>query len=216
MTEISNEEKKEQETKNSLLQTAGTCKKMLPVLIASLLLTESMHTLTTYYNQLQYESVGIPVQWFGILFMIMNLVSLSTGLLDTITQRIQRDQFMMMLFVMAAVLSIGIIFTHSAILSVVIFACMVCAESMTYALMNDIENESIDGTPRASTLSLYSLFQHLGMFFTGVSFGVAADQSLTTSYGLSAVFCVVGLISYIFWYKNRSMLVKKEEKESNP
>ena len=123
---------------------------------------------------------------------------------------------MMMLFVMAAVLSIGIIFTHSAILSVVIFACMVCTESMTYALMNDIENESIDGTPRASTLSLYSLFQHLGMFFTGVSFGVAADHSLTTAYGLSAVFCVVGLISYIFWYKNRSMLVKKEEKESNP
>lgn len=210
------EEKKEQETKNSLLQTAGACKKMLPVLIASLLLTESMHTLTTYYNQLQYESVGIPVQWFGILFMIMNLVSLSTGLLDTITQRIQRDHFMMMLFVMAAVLSIGIIFTHSAILSVVIFACMVCAESMTYALMNDIQNESIDGTPRASTLSLYSLFQHLGMFFTGVSFGVAADHSLTASYGLSAVFCVVGLISYIFWYKNRSMLIKKEEKESNP
>ena len=73
-----------------------------------------------------------------------------------------------------------------------------------------------DGTPRASTLSLYSLFQHLGMFFTGVSFGVAADHSLTAAYGLSAVFCVVGLISYIFWYKNRSMLVKKEEKESNP
>ena len=36
---------------------------------------------------------------------------------------------------------------------------------MTYALMNDIQNESIDGTPRASTLSLYSLFQHLGMKF---------------------------------------------------
>ena len=148
--------------------------------------------------------------------MIMNLVSLSTGLLDTITKRIQRDHFMMLLFVMAAVLSIGIIFTHTAILSVVIFACMVCAESMTYALMNDIQNESIDGTPRASTLSLYSLFQHLGMFATGISFGFAADHSLATAYGLSAVFCVIGLFSYIFWYKNRSMLVKTEEKESNP
>ena len=112
---------------------------------------------------------------------------------------------MMMLFVMAAVLSIAIIFTHSAILSVVIFACMVCAESMTYALMNDIQNESIDGTPRASTLSLYSLFQHLGMFFTGVSFGVAADHSLTATYGLSASIYILTVcqtfLRVIFRYK---------------
>ena len=49
-------------------------KTIILVLLASVLLTETTHILTIFYNQLQYERVGIPLPYYGMIFMVLQLL----------------------------------------------------------------------------------------------------------------------------------------------
>lgn len=141
-----------------LKQTAVSCINVMALLVASVPVTESTHTLSVFYNQLQYEKVGIPVGWYEILCLIIQTCGLCNGMLEKILHRIPERKLILLQVVIATTVSFSLISVTSPVLSVVIFAILTCIENMYFAILNVLENETIGEQTRASTLSFYSLF----------------------------------------------------------
>lgn len=194
------EEKKERE-KTDIKELLRLLLGIVPLLVAAALLTESTHMLSTFYNQLQYERAGIPVGCYGILYMVMQICALSTGMLEKLMKKISKEQLAELITVMALICSFALIFVTSAILSVMIFALLLAVENMYFAILNTFENESIHNLPRAPVLSLFSLVSNGVIFFADTSFGIAAEHSLNTAYILAGCFTAFSLILFVKWVK---------------
>lgn len=194
-------EEKESKEKVNAKKVVHALLDIAPLLVASALLTESTHMLSTFYNQLQYERVGIPVAWYGILYMLMQICALSTGMLGKMTEKIRKETLAEIVMVIALICSFTLIFVTTAVLSVMIFALLLVAENVYFAILDTLENESIHGLPRATVLSLFSLARNGVIFFADTSFGIAAEHSLTTAYILAGCFMTISLIFFVKWRK---------------
>lgn len=195
------EEEKQKASIREYLSVIHLVIHMLPLLLASVLLTETTHILTTFYNQLQYTRVGIPVSMYGILYLVIQFVSLSTGLLDNILLYIRKEKLGIVLFCVALCSVIGLVFATTWFISVLWIAVLMCVETMYFSILNAMENEAIENTHRATTLSIFSLVTNLCTCFTDVAFGYAVQHSLLCAYGLACVFVICGLLVFIKWIK---------------
>lgn len=188
----------------SIFHSLKEHKEMIFVLIASVLLTDTTHTLTIFYNQLQYERAGIPIQYFGIIFMFMQLLGMSSGLLGKITKSISKEKLASYLFVFAGICSLSLFFVHTPILSVLLLMILSCIEVLFFPILSAIENESIHSQSRATILSFYSLMINIFTMFTSISFGATASNSLESSYLLATFFCILGFVLFRIWMKRTS------------
>ena len=195
------EERNKDREKADMKQIVHVLLGIAPLLVASALLTESTHMLSTFYNQLQYERAGIPVSWYGILYMLMQICALSTGMLGKMTDKIRKEKLAEIVTVIALICSLSLIFVTSAVLSVMIFALLLVVENMYIAILDTLENESIHDLPRATVLSLFSLVSNGVIFFADTSFGFAAEHSLNTAYMLAGCFTAFSLIFFLKWVK---------------
>lgn len=178
-------------------------KQILFVLAASVLLTETTHTLTIFYNQLQYERIGIPQKYYGIIFMLLQLVGMSCGFLGNITKHISKEKLVYILFGTAAVSSGGLIFSEDIYSSMILLMILSCVESMYFPILTAIENESVEVSARASMMSLYSLIKNVMIMVTSFSFGKASDMSLQNAYYLAAAFCIIGFVLFYIWNRGK-------------
>ena len=196
-----------EETQEKQLTLKGVFKALLKnrsiilVLIASVLLTDTTHTLTVFYNQLQYERVGIPIKYYGIIFISLQLVSMSCGLIGNITKYISKERMACILFGVAAISSLGLIVSKGMYSSIVLLMILTCIECMYAPIYTTIESESVDAGARASMISIYSLIMEGLTAFTSLSFGKAANNSLQSAYWLAFVFCMIGLLLFLIWDK---------------
>ena len=197
-------EEKDKREKADLKQILNALSSIAPLLVASVLLTESTHMLSTFYNQLQYERVGIPVGWYGILYMFMQICALSTGMLEKMTERISKEKLTIIMTLIACVCSFTMIFVYSALFSVLIFAVLSVIETMYFAILNTLENDSIHNLPRATVLSVFSLVSNGVIFFVDTGFGAAADRSLNSAYILAGSLSLISLLLFVKWLKVRN------------
>lgn len=197
-----------------LLQDTTTVQKQMPVralfkdvfkdktmilfLIASSLFVETTHTITIFYSQLQYVRAKIPVTYYGVIFMCLQLCGLFSGLSGKLTRRLGQFQCIKILVVGGCGLCASLIFVKTPLLSIVILALLTLCESLYYPLLNTINNQHIQASSRASILSIYSMIMNLTSMMTQTLFGQAADVSLTSAYGLGMIFCILAflLLSY--------------------
>lgn len=162
--------------------------------IVSTLLTETSHMITTFYNQLQYQKVGISIEYYGILFLLIQFVGLGSGFFGTISQYISKKKLVLVLTMAIMTGLIGLYFTKSIIITLLCICLIAFSKSLYQPLKSVVENENVDVNHRAFLLSYFSLFSNILCIFTNYFFGLSAQKSLNNVYILSIVFC---LISYI-------------------
>lgn len=182
-------------------------KHIILLIIGACLLTETTHTLTIFYNQLQYQRVGIDIQWYGILFMMMQFVSLLTGASGKITKYIKRDTWTSLLFILSALSCFILIFESSIVGTIIILAIMTIIESCFYPMFTIYQNESVHISNKATILSIYSMIMNFVMMGTQSIFGVAVEYSLQTFYIIGSIFSLLGFILFRIWLKNRKEAV---------
>lgn len=195
------DDQKSNMTLNTLFHSLKDHKEILLVLMSSVLLTDTTHTLTVFYNQLQYERAGISIQYFGVIFMLLQLLGMTSGLLGKITESISKEKLALSLFLIAAITSFSLIFIDTPVLSILCLMILSCVEVLFFPILNTIENESIKSHSRATILSFYSLIINISTIFTSISFGTLATHSLESSYMLGFVFCIVGYGLFTCWMK---------------
>lgn len=175
-------------------------RKIIILLLASVLLTDSTHTITVFYNQLQYARANIDVRYFGILYMLMQLLALGSGCLGIISRYISIEKIAAIIFVTCSGICFMLMFTTHAILSVVLLMIMTLQEAIFFPILTIIENRSAIKGSRATTISCYALLMNIFNMFTSPILGKAADISLNRAYMVAGTFCLIGLLLYMLWY----------------
>ena len=173
-------------------------KTIILVLLASVLLTETTHILTIFYNQLQYERVGIPLPYYGMIFMVLQLLGTTSGLLGKLTTYFTKETIAKTLFLLAAIASLGLYFSIDPISTVILFMILTSIEALYFPILQTIQNDSVT-TSRATTLSCYSLIMNIASMFINYTFGYVSNTSLTNAYLLSFTFCIIGYILFTLW-----------------
>lgn len=183
-------------------------KHILLVLLASVLLTDTTHTLVIFYSQLQYERVGIPMEYYGIIFMLLQFVSMSCGLLGNITKHMTKEKLVCFLFPLAGISIVGLLFSGGILSTIICLMILMCVESIYFPILSTIENESVEISARATMLSVYSLIKNLFTAFTSFAFGKAANVSLPDAYLLAFGFCGGGFLLFLLWHKKWNKIGK--------
>ena len=176
-------------------------KKMFLFLIAATLLTETTHTLGVFYNQLQYEQVGISVEWYGILYTLMTLCTLVNGGVGKLIHKVHMKTLITILYGVVFIACLILSVTLSPILSVFGIALLQICEALYYPLLDTIMNIHAK-VSRATILSVYSMIMNLGSVLTNLMFGKCADITVSYAFILGCIFSIIGILLFRHWSKS--------------
>jgi len=118
-------------------------KSILLFIAGTALFMEPIHTVVTFYNQLQYERAGIPMKWFGILYRLMTVLSLSSAMLDRMIEHTGRKKLFTILFVIGISIPLLLITTDNVIPSIILLALLALSESLFAPLYDLTANDAV-------------------------------------------------------------------------
>lgn len=167
-------------------------------IIVSALLTETTHTLNTFYNQLQYERASISIQYFGFLYMIITLCSLTSASVGKLSKKYKNKNIIFVLLILSFIVCILLRITIHPITSILCIGLLTIAEALFYPLMNTIFNEHVSMN-RATSLSIYSMILNMIGVGTNVLFGKYADIGITYALELGCMFVGIATVLYVYW-----------------
>lgn len=172
-------------------------KKLILFLIVSVLLTESVHEINTFMSQLIYERAGIGIEWYGVLYAILNIVGLSSIFLGFISKRVSIDRIIYSLMIIGIVSISLLLIEYGMIVSIMAILALEVVEVNYYPLMNTRLNETISLKDRASILSVYSLIMKMMSVVTNILFGITSEMSLNTVIMTCLIMMIMSLMGYI-------------------
>lgn len=172
---------------------------ILFVLVAGLF-TETTHTLNTFYNQLQYERAGIPVEYFGFLYILITLCSLSSASVGQLTKIMKEKRVIFYLLIVSLFNCMILRFTTNSILSIICIGLLTVAEALFFPMMDTIFNQHVS-INRATTLSIYSMILNTIGVGTNIIFGKSADVGIINALNVGCIFISIAIILYIVWLK---------------
>ncbi|MCI5773889.1 MAG: hypothetical protein MR210_04935 [Erysipelotrichaceae bacterium] len=174
---------------------------MVIFLLGTVLLTDTTHTITVFYNQLQYVRSGIDQAYFGLLYLTMQLVGLGAGSLGIISRYIKIEKLAVILYIACGSVCFSLIYITTPYLSIVALMGLMLIEALFLPIVSTLQQRNIIDGHRASTISIYSLITNFFGMFTSVSLGSAANSSLPKAYMVAGIFCLSGMLLYLGWYK---------------
>ena len=180
-------------------------KKILLFVLVASLFTETTHTLNTFYNQLQYERVSIPIEIYGYLYMGITLCSLSSALVGKLTKVINERKIIFYLLFIGLITCITLRFTLNPLLSVLCIAVLTILEALFFPLSDTIFNQHVT-IHRATTLSIYSMIMNMGGVMTNIIFGKCADIDITVALNGGCIFILISMILYCIWIKRNQRI----------
>lgn len=171
-------------------------KPFLLFVIASTLLMETTHILTVFYNQLQYQRIGLPIQYYGILFLLLQCVGLSSGYLGKLEKKFSKHRLIQCVFIAVSFAIIGLYFSNDVFSTLLMLLVIAMSESLYIPLRSLVENENVEEGYRATMLSSYSMVSNILCIFTNYTYGCMAEISLHSVYLLALFFSLMGFILY--------------------
>ena len=180
-----------------LIKTFIKDKKLILFLVVSVLLTESSHEINTFMSQLIYERAGISIEWYGVLYAILNIVGLSSVFLGIISKKYSIHRILYVLMVIGIISMSSLLMNYGVVVSVLSILALEVVEVNYYPLMNTRLNETVSLEDRASILSVYSLIMKMMSVVTNVLFGITSEISLNTVIMTCLVMMIMSLAGYI-------------------
>ena len=172
-------------------------KKLILFLVVSVLLTESSHEINTFMSQLIYERAGISIEWYGVLYAILNIVGLSSVFLGIISKKYSIHRILYVLMVIGIISMSSLLMNYGVVVSVLSILALEVVEVNYYPLMNTRLNETVSLEDRASILSVYSLIMKMMSVVTNVLFGITSEISLNTVIMTCLVMMIMSLTGYV-------------------
>ena len=173
-------------------------KKICLFIIVASLLSETTHTLNTFYNQLQYERASIPVEYFGFIYMGITICSLTSATVGKLTKKFKEEKIISVLLYIVLITCVLLRITIHPILSVLCICLLTVAEALFFPLSDTIFNKHVS-INRATTLSVYSMIMNMCGVVTNVIFGKCADIGITSALNVSILFILISILLYKIW-----------------
>ena len=195
----SGEEEEQRDARASARETFSALRRMaqdrrfLSFLIGSALLAETNQTVTVFLSQLQYVKSGIPVQSMGCLYTALTLAGIFGAWASARcaahlgTARLGKALF----FTAGAACALMAAFARPVLSAACILILRLCAAMFAPAAM-EVKNAAVQGSARATALSVFSMAANAVAIVTNLAFGRLSDRGVAYAMAFGALLCAAG------------------------
>lgn len=210
LTEVKGEKERRgswAETKDSLLQVLRR-PSLLLFLIGSALISEMVWVAAGFLNQLQYEKCGMSVSAIGYVFAVATVLELAGAFSHRVTKWLGQKTVLFLLGAIPMAACAFLVVTNSHWISVAAELTIVLAYALWAPLVGILENKQIQGTNRATVLSVFSMIGSSVTVAVDLGVGVLTDISIATAFLSAAGLSALGLGMLLVWYRiNRKQVI---------
>lgn len=192
-----NKEKSARQGPLSQLAAITNNKRFLLFLVGTALLSETHQTITVFLNQLLFVRSGMQDAQIGITYVIITLIGMLGVFSDKITKKIGGRRLGAVLYVFAIVSCVVMMFSYSAILSVLAIVILRIAYSMYQPLQLELQNQAVVVKDRATALSINAVIIDSVGIATNIIFGRLAESNLSGSFAFGGLICAIGLVMFL-------------------
>ncbi len=193
---------RQQETKSDFIKMLKMTLKdyrMILYLGANALISVSTWVIIVFLNQNHYMSLGRQESFIGLTFIITGLLDFLGVYSHKVTDLLGDLKGGMLLIVIMAAAAMGLSFSRSLALSVM----LVCLTDLRYTLYvpltNRIESDYIKVADRATMLSIYMMITDLFSIVPDVAMGISSEKSLPLTFRLCGLALIIAAMGYRYF-----------------
>ena len=159
---------------------------LLPLLMMNVLFFETLHSITVFFSQLQYQRGGAAMQLLGIATIIGSVCEMGGGFSHRLTGILGEKRFGIITIGLCAIGCIGMAFSANLMISLTAISFMFAACALMGPLTAVMENRMVATDDRATVLSMNSMITGCLTVPLNLILGKMADISLPASFLLCA------------------------------
>lgn len=169
-----------------------------PLLIGVALFTETVQFVAVFLSQVQYRRSGIPLRWFGLLYLMVTLAALAGVWSHRLTGRLGRRGGTLLLIGGGAALCLVLAFIPLPGASVLGIMGLRAAGALFEPVSLDLQNAATPPGGAAAQLSCNAMVMELTAAALNPAFGAAADLGTGWALLLGAAACGGGLVLFLY------------------
>lgn len=174
-------------------------RRMLVLLVAAGVLTETHQMVTVFLNQPQYQHCGMGSEGIGLAYIAAALLGLTGVFSHRLTRLWGEKKTAGLLFALSVLACLALALTWNAALSIAGVLTFRVGNSLFQPLQLELQNRQISGEDRATALSVGAMIMDGVGVGANLAFGAAADFSLPAAFLLGGALCSVGLLLFLLW-----------------
>ena len=178
-----------------LRETFGN-RRLLLLLVAVALISETHQTITVFLNQLQYVKAGMSSAEIAAAFTAMTLLGLTGGLSAKITQKFGQKRTGLGLFALCSAACLALALTRNAVVSVTAVLALRVGYSVFQPLQTELQNREITSPDRATALSFNAVLVDTVSISVSLVFGAVAQADVSMAMFFGCALCSVGFLLY--------------------
>ncbi|MBR2788953.1 MAG: MFS transporter, partial [Erysipelotrichaceae bacterium] len=172
------EEKKTERNVFSLLKEVFRNRKMLRLLIATALMSETTHLLAVFLNQEKFLEVGLTLSQISYVGILTSLLDMSSAVSKKASDLLGRNRLAIFILLLEILSALLIAFSHN-VLTVIVSFCMIdILFGFFMPISSSIQHENISSSDRASMISGNSMLIDMICVFVITVCGKIADYDL--------------------------------------
>ncbi len=175
----------------TLLRGTLRDRRFLLLLLALALYGETVRMMTTWLNQNQYQLCGMGLGAIGLAYTAVTAASMAGAFSKTVTDRVGRRRFPLLVVGLAAAACLALAFTRSAALSFVCILALTVGSELLFPLTSQVYNDHVTTRDRATQMSIFAVIDEAVSAGAELAYGQAADVSLRTAFLLGAAVCAL-------------------------
>lgn len=170
--------------------------KVLGLVLAAALLSQTDQMVTVFLNQLKYIQVGMSTQGISLAYILLSLVGVVGGLSAVLGRALGKDRMGTLLLSAGAVACFWMAVADSAWACVGAVLTFSACANLFRPLVMDLENEAVEAHDRATVLSVYSALEDGVCIVLSLIYGGLAEKSLTLALLLGSGMCLLSVGLY--------------------
>lgn len=171
-----------------MLSTPG----LLTLILGGACFGETVHQITVFLNQLQYNRCGWDDRMIGVAYTLSTMVGLCGAMSDRCTRRWGNRGVGLSVMLVSAVCCIALTLTANGMLSMLCMLTLCMTSALYGPLGASMENHFIHKDQRATALSVNTLVYNAMAMMIDLLIGGAAEIRLTYALALGSILCLAG------------------------
>lgn len=170
--------------------------KVLGLVVAAALLSQTDQMVTVFFNQLKYIQVGMSTEGISFAYILLSLVGVVGGLSAALGKVLGKDRMGTLLLTVGAMACFGLALANTAWTAVGTVLTFSGCANLFRPLVMDQENEAVEAHDRATVLSVYSALEDGICIGLSLIYGAAAERDLNLALLLGGGLCLLAVVLY--------------------
>lgn len=178
------------------LQSVWQHPKVMGLVLAAALLSQTDQMVTVFLNQLKYIQVGMSTEGISLAYILLSLVGVVGGCSALLGKKLGKGRMGTLLLSGAGAACVLLAVTGRSWIAVgAVLAFSACA-NLFRPLVMDQENEAVQAHDRATVLSVYSALEDGICIGLSLIYGALAEKSLTLALLVGSGMCLLAVALY--------------------